>query len=370
MNTIALLKKLISIPSFVDGTNNEAETGEFLMKYIKSRLPNFWIKTQKLNKNRFNIISGNSQNPKIIFISHMDTVKPNSKTQLVPRISGNKIFGLGAVDMKGGLAASLSAVITKCVNKQIAMIFDCDEEYYFKGIKRIIKEFKFKPNIAIFPEPTDLQIVNGCRGVVEIEFEVIGKTAHGGTPQNGVNAIEKSVELVEFLKKELIKKDKSFCGKTTVNFSNIKGGRLINNKITKQANAVPDIAKVLLDIRTAGKHDSNQIKSIINRIAKVMSIKILNYQTNLDYEGYLTQKTQLKLFERSVKAVVKKTRCKYLNLSGFSEAALVSNAWNCPCINFGPRTGKTAHTKDEYVDISSLKKTQLVYENFINNYKF
>jgi hypothetical protein len=69
MNTISLLKKLISIPSFVDGNNTEAELGKFLMRYIKSNLPNFWIKTQKLNKNRINIVSGNSQNPEIIFFS-------------------------------------------------------------------------------------------------------------------------------------------------------------------------------------------------------------------------------------------------------------------------------------------------------------
>ena len=106
MNLTSLTKKLISIPSYVDKENYELQISNYLYRYIKNNLK--WLKVykQKVENSRNNIIAINTSNPKLIFISHMDTVKPSGDRDkmLIPQIKGNKLFGLGAVDMKGGLA--------------------------------------------------------------------------------------------------------------------------------------------------------------------------------------------------------------------------------------------------------------------------
>lgn len=350
-NVIELTKKLISIPSYVDKQNDEKQIGKFLYNYLKNNLK--WLKVykQKVTNTRINIIATKNSDPQLVFICHMDTVRPSGskKRMLTPQIKENKLYGLGATDMKGGLAAALIACEEVSQTKNIALIFDCDEEYYFKGIKKVLEEYQFRPKLVICPEPTNLEIINGCRGVIEIEFECIGKTAHAGTPQKGINAIEKAVRLVVLLRKEMINNDLKELGTTTVNLSAINGARLQDGKIVIQANAVADIAKVLLDIRSANPN--------------INAKKILKKITIIGKRGIIKD---LKVFEKTIKE--SKVKAKYrkdLGKGGFYEAALVSNAWKCPAISFGPSPSEKAHQVDEYVDIKSLKTTKVIFSSFI-----
>lgn len=365
-----LTRQLIAIPSYLDGKINENKVGEFIYSYLKDNLKWLKISKQNIGKGRFNIIAANSNNPQLVFISHMDTVYParDHKEALRPKLSKNKLYGLGSADMKSGLAASIIAAQEMSKTARIAFIFDCDEEYYFEGIKKIIKKYKFKPDLVICPEPTNLKIVNGCRGVIELKLDVIGKTAHAGSPQKGINAIERSVGLVDILKRELTVEDVNELGKTTVNLSSITGGRLLDSEIITQANAVPDITKVLLDIRPANPQlTGGKIKKIIWCISKQLEIRISNFEVKLDYSPYYSKKTDLNLLEKAIKETgFKPEYKKNLGLGGFFEAAIVSRAWNCPAVSFGP-IGE-GHVVKENVDIESLEKTKNVFVNLIKQF--
>src|SRR3989338_3204167 len=149
MEEINLLKKLISIPSYVDEDKNadESKLGEYIGNFLASECKWFILSKQKVVNNRFNIIANDGYNPKIIFVCHMDTVKPagNIENNFQARIVGNKLFGLGASDMKGGIAALLYAIKKVGSTKGVTLIFDCDEEYYFSGIKKLLAEYTFQP---------------------------------------------------------------------------------------------------------------------------------------------------------------------------------------------------------------------------------
>ncbi|MBN2016250.1 M20/M25/M40 family metallo-hydrolase [Candidatus Dojkabacteria bacterium] len=372
---ITLTKRLVSIPSYVDAQNSEKMLENYLFKYLKRNFARLKIYRKKVEKDRFNLICSNSSNPTLVFICHMDTVRPsgNKTSMLKPRVVGNKLYGLGSVDMKGGIAATLEALrwfqapAWNQKVKGIALIFDCDEEYYFKGVKKVLNEFKWKPKLAICPEPTDLKIINGCRGLIEITFDVIGKTAHAGSPKSGVNAIEKAVSIVKALRKEISENDIKELGKSTVNLSSLNGGRLQDKKITVQANAVPDIARVLLDIRTANPTIcANTAKKLIASIAKRLGVQCQKIKVTLDYKPYLASKKELTLFEEATnKTGVKVEYVEDLGSKGFYEASLVSNAWQCPAISFGPGPAKMAHKNGEYVDIRSLQCTKEVFKTLI-----
>ncbi|MBU1323402.1 M20/M25/M40 family metallo-hydrolase, partial [Patescibacteria group bacterium] len=223
MNAIQIAQKLVSIPSYVDNKTNEAKFALWLVDFFRDFA---WLKISKqtIGNNRFNLIVSDGYPAKLIFCSHMDTVQPTNIISLTPTVSNSRLYGLGAVDMKAGIAALLNSVKSLGPTKGLTLIFDCDEEYYFSGTKKILKKFKFKPELVICPEPTDLKIINGCRGCVEVEFLALGKTAHAGNPEAGVNAIEAVTELIKELKLKLIFGDIKKLGKTTVNLSAIRGG--------------------------------------------------------------------------------------------------------------------------------------------------
>lgn len=364
MNDIQLLKKLISIPSYVDDSTNENEIADFLLSYLTENLPWLKVETQQVEANRYNIIARNSDNPDYVFISHMDTVLPSSRKQLEPVEKDGRVYGLGAGDMKSGLVASLKAVEEVGENSSVALIFDVDEEYYFKGVNKLIEEYSFSPKLAIFPEPSDELIVNGCRGILEIEFDVIGKTAHAGKTDQGVNAIEGAVKIIDRLKyvvNSTFSPEEGF-NKTDINLASLNGGRQYGNDIVTQANAVPDIARILLDIRPANKNiDTDFIISSITTLGDELNLQVREVKINLDYQSYLTQKVELDKF-----VPVRGQNFKNdLSNGGFFEAAIVANAWNCPCISFGP--SGTAHVSDESVDIKSFIKCKSKFKELLTS---
>lgn len=370
---IKLLKKLISITSFVDKENNEKELGEYIFSYLKRYLPWFKISKQNLGNRRFNIIASDNKSPSLVFISHMDTVMAAKKIkkETKPILKNNKLIGLGSADMKSGLAASIIAAQNSGSTKGLTLIFDCDEEYYFKGIKKVTNEYNFRPKLSICPEPTDLKIINGCRGIVELEMDILGTTAHAAQPKSGINAIEKSLALVQELRKTLTTNDLIELGKTTVNLSYLKGGKNKNNKVSIQANAIPDLSKILLDIRVANsKLNAKKIRNKIIEITTKNNVEIENFQTKLDLAPYLSKRSNLRLLEKVIEESLD-MKAQYLDdlsRGGFNEAAFIANAWKSPAVCFGPGPANMSHKEGEYVNVDTFQKTIEVFTNLINRY--
>ena len=377
---LELTKELISIPSFIESNNilivDETNLAEFVIDYVNKNIP--WLNVFRepiKGTNRFNIIAYNSTKPKIIFVSHMDTVKPSGDTRvrLKPTIMRGKLFGLGSADMKSGLACSLIAAQFSNPEIPLALVFDCDEEFYFCGIKQFIEDFKsgylpiekdFKPDIVIFPEPSDLKIANGCRGCVEIAFRVIGKTAHSGKPKLGINAIEMGVELVRQLKELLNNKNlENPLGQTTVNLAGLNGGVLQDGQIKLQANAISNVADMLLDIRTAdAKQTAEYILNKMKLIAKELKIGLENITTNLDLKGYLNQSKELGILENAMQLVTGNVVYRDdLSSSGYGELALLGEKLSWNTANFGPGDGISSHTIDEALNIKDLDTVINVY---------
>ena len=354
-----IVEELISLPSYVANQTNEALMSRYIERYIQSHCPQFTVIRQRVIRGRDNLIVTNGDNPLLVFVCHMDTVQPvdGAKDILVPRKKGGYIYGLGAVDMKGGIAALLSAVVQN-KNKRIACIFDCDEEYYFAGAKKILEQYAWKPKLVVCPEPTGMEIVNGCRGVIEIMCNVIGKTAHAGTPEYGINAIELALHIVSALKKSFMRFDEKYLGRTTVNLSWLNGGRFTNNSITAQGNAVPDIARLLLDIRPASRIvDARYV------LQDLRTQGVKQCRVTIDYPAYISARTSMKLLERSIADVGGVVRYRNnLGCGGFYEAALFSHTWDCPAVSYGPGPAVSAHTIDERVRISDLNLTTRIFE--------
>jgi succinyl-diaminopimelate desuccinylase len=154
-------------------------------------------------------------------LGHTDTVPAGSLWSVDPFsgiIKNNRIYGLGSTDMKSGIAALLSAVNTTGLPDDVLILLYGDEEYSFQGMKKIVSDFtSWNPDMLISIDGKKEEIGYAGRGLIEVSFTLIGKTAHASRPDKGMNGIEYGVQIVQQLRNELSRYSSVELGKTTVN---------------------------------------------------------------------------------------------------------------------------------------------------------
>jgi glutamate carboxypeptidase len=178
----------------------------------------------------------------ILVLGHIDTVWPLGKLTKMPFfVQGNRLYGPGALDMKGGLVALLSAL--RCLHglniapqKRITVIVNSAEETGHAAASDLIRRHARKASLVLCLEPA---LPGGAlklerKGRLVVRLDVRGRAAHGGNPEKGVSAIEELVAQIARLKRLR-------TGETTVNVGLMGGG--------EKANVVAESAWAVLDIR-------------------------------------------------------------------------------------------------------------------------
>lgn len=178
----------------------------------------------------------------ILILTHIDTVWPVGKIEKMPFfISGSKVFGPGALDMKAGLVMAISAL--KAVHqlsirpaKRIAVFINSAEEIGNEASNEMILKLAKKSSYVLCLEPA---LPGGAlktrrKGRLVLRLEVKGKAAHAGTPEKGINAIDE-------LMAQLRKLKRLATSGVTLSIGQIGGG--------EKANIVPEWAWAVLDIR-------------------------------------------------------------------------------------------------------------------------
>ncbi|MBU1118091.1 M20/M25/M40 family metallo-hydrolase [Patescibacteria group bacterium] len=351
---LELTKQLVSIPSWVDANTNEIKIGEFIFKYLKNNTQ-LSVEKEMVVNGRFNILASNSQNIETLIIGHIDTVGINDNWNTNPTtatVKGNKLYGRGTTDMKSGLAAMMLFSTKTDLPKNIGFLFYVDEEYNFAGIKQFMADYssKIKPKSIISLDGSELEIANGCRGLIEISATINGKSCHAATPENGVNAIEVATKSVEKLKTFLSQFNDPELGKTSLNLASISGG--------KSANVVPDSCQILLDIRPSSAQINAQLvanqleKTIIELGGSLGDLKI-----NFDFTSWLTPKSELKKLGLDFKDI---------STSGYIDIQMLWKLFDQPkCLTIGAGTQATAHCSNEYVEIEKLNKLEQILFDII-----
>src|SRR3954452_436422 len=141
---------------------------------------------------------GAPDGPTVVFHGHLDVV-PGHEEQFVPRIDGDRLFGRGAYDMKGGLAAMMCAVRDLAGQDRVRVHFVCvaDEESDTpsqRGSDYLVEK-GYTGDFAITGEPTDLYIGVQAKGVLALRLEGSGTAAHGASPWLGDNAVLKAIDV-------------------------------------------------------------------------------------------------------------------------------------------------------------------------------
>ena len=211
------------------------------------------------------------ENPKLGFLGHTDTVEYidgwNTNPFKLSNIDG-KLYGLGTCDMKGGVAAILQAVAEIDFTKLkygMKLYFTYDEEIGFGGIYDIVNSKEKFPEVMIFGEPTNNEMLVGSKGLLEYELKFKGIKAHSSNPAKGKSANMNAVKFLSELDAFYEEKIKTFKEKsyevpyTTMNVGLINGG--------SAKNSVPANCDVFVDFRIANKSHISIIKEKMEKLA-------------------------------------------------------------------------------------------------------
>lgn len=338
MKEYKILKDLISFNTIKDKQNNE------IINYIEKYLLDLNFETEYKGKNLIMTIGENS---KLGFLGHTDTVEYidgwNTNPFELTNIDG-KLYGLGACDMKGGVAAMLQAVaevdFTKLKNG-IKLYFTYDEEIGFAGIYDIVNSKEKFPKVMIFGEPTNNEMLVGSKGLLEYELKFKGIKAHSSNPAKGKSANMNAVKFLSELDKFYEEKIKTFKEEsyevpyTTMNVGLMNGG--------SAKNSVPANCEVSIDFRIANKSHISIIKEEIEELAK-------KYDCEIDI---------IECIEPFIDKSELVTETKTANF--ITEASFIKGS-NRIILGTGP---VTAHEVNEYITEESYNKLVQQYKELI-----
>jgi putative selenium metabolism hydrolase len=320
--------------------------------------------------------SGNGRGKTILFDGHLDTVaitKRSSwrKEPFGAEIESGRIYGRGASDMKGALAAMIQAgadakrdgqntgdiYVSGTVSEEIA------EGYSLNSIIDTIS-----PDIVVIGEATSLNLNIGQRGRAEIVVKTRGVPAHSSNPEIGVNAVYHMMELIDRIR-NLSEKTCKTLG---------KGNMVLTDIISSPypgASVIPDLCVATFDRRLlTGETEESvlaPIKKCINDIAleisdfkAEVSIAEENIKTYTQYEGMHQKFAPAWLMDQ--KHPVVQGALKALQDSGFADIEIGTYSFctngscsagmrDVPTIGFGPSREEQAHVNDEFIEVQELE---------------
>ncbi len=269
MDKYSILRDLIQFNTVFDAQNKS------IMEYCDAYLTKLGFKTNYViddDTHKLCLVAVAGTNAELGFVCHTDTVPLGNNWQdydaMDLTIDGDKLVGLGISDMKGGMAAVLSAVGNfdwKLPKKGLKLYFTFDEENNFTGIKTIVAKEKEIPQNIIIPTPTSLYPVVATKGLLKLSVMISGKEVHSSNPTKGINAIEQCVaflgEVYNFNNRIREDKNNSFeLPYTTFNLGKMQGGIAMNR--------VPGECSAYLEYRTIKPDHNRQIIEKIKELAE------------------------------------------------------------------------------------------------------
>ena len=295
--------------------------------------------------------------PTVVLHGHLDVV-PGLDGQFDPRLEGDRLFGRGAYDMKGALAAMLMTTAAMrdqdLVRVRMGVVGDEEsEEERERGSDHMV-DHGFIGDFAITGEPTDLQIGVEAKGVLALRLEVFGIAAHGATPWLGDNAVLKAHDVFRSIESlPFARQSSELFDRPSINLGRILGGDALNK--------VPDRCAIDVDIRYLPEQEPEtiveQVRGIPDAEVEVLfSRPPAVVDRNLPYVMSLRDAARDYHHEGEPMSVGR---------DGASDAVSFLRV-GVPAVEFGP-VGAGHHGPEEWVSISSLEAYRQTLESFLHS---
>ena len=362
-----LLSDLVAIdsinPDLVPGAAGEAAVAAFIADWL--RAAGLEVHVAEVRPGRPNVVGiahGAGGGRSLLLNGHIDTVGVAGMSQpFRPRVEGGKLYGRGAYDMKGGMAACLIAAAEAArlnLRGDVIVTAVMDEEYAGLGTLAVAEQVH--ADGAIIAEPTELQLVVAHKGFVWLEVETQGVAAHGSRPHLGVDAIAKMGGVLtglERLAAELAQRPPHpLLGPPSVHASTIQGGG--------EWSTYPDRCTLAIERRTlpgeTGDTAEAELRVIVDGLAAADPAFKAVVRRDL-VRSPLETPAGAAIFaavQQAAAGVLGKP-VEPTGVSFWTDAASL-HAAGIPTVLFGP-LGAGAHAAEEWVDLASVQRCADVY---------
>ncbi|MFC1977458.1 YgeY family selenium metabolism-linked hydrolase [Chloroflexota bacterium] len=376
----AFARKLVQTPSI---SGQEQEVAKLIASEME-RLGYDEVFTDTMG-NVVGIIKGSGPGENIMFNGHMDQVAPGRLEAWEHEpyggvITGGYLHGRGTCDMKGAIASQVYAaslikslglahrgdiIVTSVVQEEpaecLGMAHLCDVTLAQRGIK---------VDFVVLGEPTDLKLVLGHKGRVELELTTIGRTSHGSAPWRGINAVYKMLPILAKVQAlDTVLPNHELLGKSTIALTIISCS-------PGQLSVIPDLCTVSLDRRLIPGETTDDALAQIETILKETS------QGDADFQGSVRVRQIEEVSYTGLKALARKLMLPWLipaehptvttTLAALNEVGQQPELgyWDfatdgshtaavlgIPTIGYGPGEESLAHTPRERISLDSLAQS-------------
>lgn len=384
-SVVELLCDLIAVPS-VNPMGRDMDGPECFETRISEHLVGFF-KDMGVTYECLEVVPGRSNvlarfdppqaSMTVLLDAHIDTVPVDGMTipPFEPEVRDSRVYGRGACDVKGGLAAMLWA-FRRLVREQpasgasVIMSCTCDEESTTLGIRDLVSYWTepgrsqlvtTRPDAAIIAEPTELDVVVAHRGASRWILRTAGRACHSSDPTQGTNAIYRMGRVLEALEEyAALLGDKvdphPLCGPATLSVGRIYGGASVN--------VVPDECAIEIDRRVIPGEDP---EAAVADVHEFLSSR-LDFDVTFDppflIGPTLSNDNNSWLSDSLLQRIADVDGDhKALGVPYGTHASRTCGA-GVPSVVFGPGSIDQAHTKDEWIDIDQLEKASEVYYRF------
>ncbi len=297
---------------------------------------------------------GPADAPTVVLHGHLDVV-PGWPGQFEPRVEGDRLYGRGAYDMKGALAAML--ITTAAMRDQdrvrvrLGIVGDEEsEEEAERGSDHLV-DSGFLGDFAITGEPTDLHIGVEAKGVLALRLEVSGVAAHGATPWLGDNAVLKAIDVFRSIESlPFARQSSELFDRPSINLGRIWGGDALNK--------VPDRCVIDVDIRHLPDQDPASILEQVRGLPDAEATAIFTRPP-----AVVDRDSAFVLALREAVAAHHGGEAMSVGRDGASDAVSFLRV-GVPAVEFGP-AGEGHHGPEEWVSISALEGYRQTLEAFL-----
>jgi len=366
---IRLVQELVRIPSFSGDAHGLSRIAQVISGEMSRN--GFSIQLIEAEEGLTNVIGkyqGSNNAPWILFNGHTDVVPVQRDEDWIvepfsAEIKDGRIYGRGACDMKGGLAAMLAApkIVFSLFPEykgNIILTATVDEEIGgFKGMKYIVEQ-GIKADMGIVCEPTDLKIVNVCKGLLWLKLRTKGKSAHGGMPEHGINAVYKMAKILNRLEDYDFKQaPHDVLGKPTINIGRITGGA--------RPNIVPDSCEAEIDIRYLPNQNRQEIIDELKELISELKREDHQIDAEIDIIRYRSS-VEISKEEKVIQTIMEafgEVMGNYPEFRGMvtpADSEYLVNA-GIPSVMFGPGADQLAHTTNEWIAIDEILNAVKIY---------
>lgn len=324
---------------------------------------------------------GANQGRRLLYDAHLDTVDVGDPAAWARPPFGGEIekgilYGRGAVDMKGALAAMIYAVqalwadgVHLAGDLYVVGVVQ-EEPCEGVAIRHVIEEEQVRPDWVLLGEATNLQLARGQRGRLALRMTVRGRSCHASAPERGVNAVYAAARVIvglELLAPNL--NSDSFLGKGSIAVTEI-------SSVAGSRNAIPDLCTLYIDRRlTAGETEAKalaEIRRVVSREGANATIEVEEYH-GVSYTGYPLHGRQNLPFWATTEdhPWLCAAADVVTDVLGFvphvgkwdfsTDGVYTAGVAGIPTIGFGPGEERYAHTTEEQVKLQDLEAAARVY---------